>query len=331
MTPLSEIPLEGRLTRPAKHGWALDYSTPEGRRVHVRVFAFEEGYVEGVACELPSALSREAAVEMLRGAVQRMTTTEGAENTEGMRGGSHVTDAAQRVPTSDDGALGTMRPTHNPGALGTTLPTGEESDAETREISERVEDYFSKFGQYPPTQTGALLSDVVTIRRVLFLDVDGVLNTRPGSLDMDKISLVREIVDATGAKVVISSSWRTVPEQMVRLKRALSAVGIEPIGRTPCFDHSNEPGLKMTYPRWKEVRAWLEENPGVDQYVILDDLADMMTMNSRFVRVHGDVGLQPANVEQALLKFRRQAIEAGDVLTPAAERLQEEEEGGADL
>ena len=51
-------------------------------------------------------------------------------------------------------------------------------------------------------------------QRVIFLDVDGELtyssykNNETQNIDPEKILLVKEICDRTGAKVVISSSWR---------------------------------------------------------------------------------------------------------------------------
>lgn len=46
--------------------------------------------------------------------------------------------------------------------------------------------------------------------KVIFLDFDGVITTEKSRwcLDKDKMLLLKRIVDATGAKIVISSSWR---------------------------------------------------------------------------------------------------------------------------
>ena len=56
--------------------------------------------------------------------------------------------------------------------------------------------------------------------KVIFLDVDGVLNSQQLfekceddqliSVDEDNIKNLKTIVDATGAKIVLSSSWRYV-------------------------------------------------------------------------------------------------------------------------
>lgn len=46
--------------------------------------------------------------------------------------------------------------------------------------------------------------------KVIFLDFDGVITTMKSrwNLCKEKMELVKEIVDKTDAKIVISSSWR---------------------------------------------------------------------------------------------------------------------------
>ena len=54
--------------------------------------------------------------------------------------------------------------------------------------------------------------------KVIFLDIDGVLNSRRydakrdkngnTNIDETRLPLVKRIVDATGARIVLSSSWR---------------------------------------------------------------------------------------------------------------------------
>ena len=49
------------ITRPCKHGCNLDWSTPTGTRVHLRLYAFAPGQVEGEWVEVPAELTLEAA------------------------------------------------------------------------------------------------------------------------------------------------------------------------------------------------------------------------------------------------------------------------------
>lgn len=56
------------------------------------------------------------------------------------------------------------------------------------------------------------------MNKIVFLDFDGVITTLKSNwtIDNEKVELVKQICDATGAKIVISSSWRryTVDRQL---------------------------------------------------------------------------------------------------------------------
>ena len=58
---------------------------------------------------------------------------------------------------------------------------------------------------------------MVVMRKVIFLDIDGVLNSvkydrerrlQDGNIDESRLLLLRAIVDVTGADIVLSASWR---------------------------------------------------------------------------------------------------------------------------
>ena len=71
--------------------------------------------------------------------------------------------------------------------------------------------------------------------KVIFLDVDGVLNSDEyfdriqnldiegieSDIDINKVKLLKKAVDTTGAKVVLSSSWRYTRNALV-LKELLA-------------------------------------------------------------------------------------------------------------
>lgn len=114
--------------------------------------------------------------------------------------------------------------------------------------------------------------------KVIFCDVDGCLNedttpTRTKSrvvfIDEDKLLRLKRIVDATGAKIVLSSTWRydrndpTCNGDFLELQEAFHDVGLEFYDFTP----EEVTGLK----RGMEIRAWLGLHPEVDRYIILDD------------------------------------------------------------
>ena len=81
--------------------------------------------------------------------------------------------------------------------------------------------------------------------KVIFLDVDGVLNSDEyidraqkqeiqgieRHIDVEKIKLLKKAIDETGAKVVLSSSWRFTKNEQY-LKKLLEKYGIYLVGST---------------------------------------------------------------------------------------------------
>lgn len=110
--------------------------------------------------------------------------------------------------------------------------------------------------------------------RVIFLDVDGVLNNekslRMGELiSMDCVRHVRRISRLADADIVISSSWR-IGNSTHTLREMFHMVGLfRVIGRTS----SNDSSLSD---RGDEIKQWLDANPTVEKYVILDDDRDIL-------------------------------------------------------
>ena len=154
--------------------------------------------------------------------------------------------------------------------------------------------------------------------KILFLDVDGVLNslaycaTRgvpPVQLEavdawhLDPAAVLRlnELIEVTGAKVVLSSDWRMAPEKpgMVRTEAALRRRG------ATFRLHDATPVLTMkqrrdrfgamwqgTYtPRGFEIQCWLDEHPQVERIAIVDDEPEMEHLMDRLVLTDTAVGL----------------------------------------
>ncbi len=120
---------------------------------------------------------------------------------------------------------------------------------------------------------------------VIFLDVDGVLVTarygrlHPGRrccrdarakhgyavFDPQCVSALNCLCGATGAQLVISSTWRLFFRGISHLRHVLDEQGVdgEIIGVTPALD-------SVEAERGDEILQWLEHHP-VERYVILDD------------------------------------------------------------
>ena len=134
-------------------------------------------------------------------------------------------------------------------------------------------------------------------RRVIFLDIDGVLAPirrwdRYGDLDPACIQVLNQIVARGGADVVVSSTWR-YGKTVAELQAILATQGFtgRVLDRTP----TGVPGAD----RGEEIAAWLAEH-AVAGYVIIDDHADMGSLRTRLVQTHPAHGLQPADAPRAI-------------------------------
>lgn len=160
---------------------------------------------------------------------------------------------------------------------------------------------------------------------ILFLDVDGVLNsadfidrmvvygqihgkswTDDGGnhfIDPEAVKRVIHLCNNKDVKVVISSSWRyfDLPTTIESFKGYRDLVPLIPyiVGVTP--------RLKSGH-RGTEIAQWLSEHPEVERYVIVDDDTDMTEeqMNGHFVQTDFDEGLDYQRVKQIRELFNQQ-------------------------
>lgn len=148
--------------------------------------------------------------------------------------------------------------------------------------------------------------------RVLFLDIDGVLNSaewfektkdvRSGLSRIDElqemlepraVALLNDLLASTGAIVVLSSSWR-IAYGMGFIQRALMKRGFT--GRL----RDKTPTIGS--PRGREIQAWLDRRrEPVESFVILDDGSDMLHLSHRLVQTSWGTGLQVEHVERAVV------------------------------
>lgn len=132
------------------------------------------------------------------------------------------------------------------------------------------------------------------IPKLLFLDVDGVLNCKTTrerygnmlGIELNKVQLVKEIVFQTGALIVLSSGWRLYKPDANRVSELIKL-------------HSMTPNLKGLTDRGCEIEAWLSENEPVDRYAILDDSSDFHKDQPLF-RTNWEVGLTPEIATQII-------------------------------
>lgn len=146
--------------------------------------------------------------------------------------------------------------------------------------------------------------------KLLFIDVDGVLN-HPGcwgkrpehrAIAPELVARLRKLVEETGAKCVLSSTWRFAYGYDATLQAIAQngwpGIGHHFIGETPVF-HG------MT--RGHEIQFWLNAHyPGVTTFAVLDDCTQSDTPDKEFamvaknwVNVCGAFGLQDSDVAAA--------------------------------
>jgi hypothetical protein len=148
--------------------------------------------------------------------------------------------------------------------------------------------------------------------KVLFLDVDGVLNGAHTKevcewvdgrkcftgVEPSKCELVRQIVRDSNCYVVLSSTWRKSAGMLPYLWRNLGEdVCLRRLGHTP---H----GLGGV--RGDEIAAWLATHPGVTSYAILDDNDDMAHLKDRLVQTNWMTGIQPEDVKRTVAMLNTQ-------------------------
>lgn len=142
---------------------------------------------------------------------------------------------------------------------------------------------------------------------ILFLDFDGVLNSLNDvahcgglAINPEKLALLKQILDATDAKLVLTTSWREHWEKDPALCtatgreicRQFSAYGMEIWDKTSVLKDRRE----------QEIRAWLDSHPEVTRFAVLDDrLLSADFLQGHFVKTSNYFGgLNDADVKQVM-------------------------------
>jgi hypothetical protein len=158
--------------------------------------------------------------------------------------------------------------------------------------------------------------------KIIFLDIDGVLNSqilyesgtreeRGAMLYRKAIEQINRIVDETGAKIVISSSWRHSGLEECNGKLLRFGLKEKAIDVTPSlYFAKNKYDYNYSVPRGCEIKAWMEMNKGIlgdkiskVRYVILDDDSDMLYwQRENFFWCDSYTGITP-NIAYKVIRF----------------------------
>ncbi|MCM1219681.1 MAG: HAD domain-containing protein [Lachnospiraceae bacterium] len=166
--------------------------------------------------------------------------------------------------------------------------------------------------------------------KVIFLDVDGVLNSEDdlmvyreknnitGCILYDAVEdrplkLLKQLVDKSGAKIVLSSSWRYGHAKLIdkdifggrlyqKITERLKNYEMEIYDVTPRLHESDKH-------RGDEIRDWMKNSKEtIESFVILDDDSDMCEFTeTNLIKTTYKSGLTQEHVDKALeiLKIKK--------------------------
>lgn len=130
--------------------------------------------------------------------------------------------------------------------------------------------------------------------KVIFLDIDGVLNTNSDrEISNDKLKLLSELVSKTGANVVLSSSWRNWWNNP---KTNISGSFI-----TKWKNQFLDNNLSITLTTELEC----PKNLSIEKFIIQHDvkcfavLDDQNVFDKNIVQTNGDIGLTHFDCQKA--------------------------------
>lgn len=145
---------------------------------------------------------------------------------------------------------------------------------------------------------------------IILLDVDGVLNNRHTRtrtsdgwcfVDDTLVARLHRLVDLTGARIVLSSTWR---EGWHQEDESLNDISFNELRvkfqefDIEIFDRTGD----MRMHRWQSIREWFEQprEESIEHFVIIDDWDDMGEFSDHLVWTNPSNGLTEEDVQEAI-------------------------------
>ncbi|WP_091872351.1 HAD domain-containing protein [Butyrivibrio sp. INlla16] len=158
------------------------------------------------------------------------------------------------------------------------------------------------------------------MKNVIFLDVDGVLNSKfwddghqreisEGKyVDIDAVKLFSKLVKGTDAKVILHSGWRFWFDDDMKPKRSEAEFFVNVMAKEGVIISGVTPDLtteeirktkRFSLVKADEILQWLKEN-SADNWLVIDDL----DLHNNEIERHqampdAEVGLTESDVEKA--------------------------------
>ena len=163
----------------------------------------------------------------------------------------------------------------------------------------------------------------MSIRKIMFLDIDGVLNTKWWYTQMERnsprdqygyafdpkaVANLKRIVEETGAGIVISSSWKSFGFSELEEMWTDRGLPGKLIGVTPnsvsdeLLLEADIDSIELFHIRGEEIKEWLTKHgKHVSSYAIIDDMDNMLPeQQSHFVQTNPEVGITEEDAEKAI-------------------------------
>lgn len=165
------------------------------------------------------------------------------------------------------------------------------------------------------------------MENVLFLDIDGVLNSTLWDqthqteiknsilIDQEKVRLFASLIRRTDAQVILHSGWRFWYDDGMRplrketevLSDMLTQEGISLLGKTPDLTTEEIRATKMfSKIKADEILLWLDTQETAVNWIVLED-RDLhnATVSARQIKTDTTTGLTADDVEAAVRLFRQ--------------------------
>ena len=160
------------------------------------------------------------------------------------------------------------------------------------------------------------------MNKIIFLDVDGVLNSKfwdndhqreiseGKHVDLEAVKLLGTLVKRTNAKLILHSEWRFWFDETMKplrteadfLANTMKEAGITIAGVTPDLTTEEiRKTKKFSLVKADEILLWLDDNSSFTKWVVLDDLDLHNEEVARHqVKTDSEIGLTEKDVEKAI-------------------------------
>lgn len=159
--------------------------------------------------------------------------------------------------------------------------------------------------------------------RILFLDIDGVLNSKIyykyiykpengwSRFDPYCVVLIKRLIEEFSLRIVITSTWRNgiVDRLMKELEESKLICHLHRDWHTPILRPAN---------RGKEIQLWLDSHPETENFIIIDDNENLLEYQlNKFVKTDNYAGMAQLQYYQArnLLLTESEYVAAPFILT----------------